>query len=63
MEVTSMPTNEKELNCNLLDQLTLLERIETAAHEKDIEGVLKQIEIEKRFINRKLYQEPPLNSN
>ncbi len=58
-----MPINEKEYNGNLLDQLTLLERIETAAHETDLNGVLKQIEIEKRFINRKLYQEPPLNND
>lgn len=51
-----MPTNEKEINCNLFDQLSILERIEAVT---DDEKALKQIAIEKRQIMRKLYQDPP----
>ncbi|MCI9387773.1 MAG: hypothetical protein K1W36_13225 [Lachnospiraceae bacterium] len=54
-----MPINEKEYNGNLFDQLSILERIEAVAKE---EAVLKQIEIERRQINRKLYQQPPLKT-
>jgi hypothetical protein len=52
----SMPTNEKEINCQLFDQLSILERIEAVT---DDEKALKQIAIEKRQIMRKLYQELP----
>ncbi len=52
-----MPTNEKEINCNLFDQLSILERIEAATNDP---GALKQIAIERRQIERKLYQDPPL---
>lgn len=52
-----MPTNEKEYNGNLFDQLSILERIEAVAVE---EAVLKQIAMERRQIERKLYQKPPL---
>lgn len=52
-----MPINEKEYNGNLFDQLSILERIEAVAKE---ETVLKQIAIERRQIERKLYQKPPL---
>ncbi len=58
-----MPSNEKELNCYLFDQLTLLERLEIEAKKDNAENVLKQIEFEKRAINRKLYQEPSLTDN
>ena len=54
-----MPTNEKEINCNLFDQLSILERIEAATND---EAALKQIAIERRQIERKLYQKPPLIS-
>ena len=54
-----MPTNEKEINCNLFDQHSIMERIEAVAKE---EAVLKQIEIERRQIERKLYQQPPLKT-
>ena len=57
IEVFAMPTNEKEYNGNLFDQLSILERIEAVAVE---EAVLKQIAIERRQIERKLYQKPPL---
>lgn len=54
-----MPTNEKEYNGYLLDQLELIERLEMAA-EDGMEAVLRQIAIEKKFVERKLYQKPPL---
>ncbi|KAI4445326.1 hypothetical protein C823_007833 [Eubacterium plexicaudatum ASF492] len=58
-----MPNNEKELNCYLFDQLTLLERLEIEAKKDNAENVLKQIEFEKKAINRKLYQKPSLTVN
>lgn len=59
-----MPMNEKELNCNLLDQINLIERIEMTAKEtRDIEAVLKQLALEKKFVERKLYQKPPLKDS
>lgn len=57
-----MPINEKEYNGNLFDQLTLLERLEIEAKKDNAENVLRQIEFEKKAINRKLYQKPPLTS-
>lgn len=57
-----MPTNEKELNANLFDQLTLIERIERSLINGGEEAVEKEIEILKKEINRKLYQQPPLKS-
>lgn len=53
---------EKELNANLFDQLTLVERIERQALKNDLEAVKAEIEILKNEINRKLYQQPPLKS-
>lgn len=55
-----MPTNEKEYNGFLLDQLSAVERIERHALKGDIEAVKEEIEIIKKEINRKLYQSPPL---
>ena len=52
-----MPTNEKEYNGFLFDQLSILERIEAVT---DDEEALKQIAIERRQIERTLYQSPPL---
>ena len=54
-----MPTNEKEINNNLFDQLSILERIDAVTKD---EAALKQIEMERRQIERKLYQKPPLTS-
>lgn len=53
-----MPINEKEYNGYLLDQLELIERLEMVAD--DSEAVKKQLAIEKRFVERKLYQKPPI---
>ena len=55
-----MPINEKELNCNLFDQLTLIERIERQVDKGDLQAVKEEIEFQKKEINRKLYQKPPL---
>lgn len=57
-----MPNNEKEYNGYLLDQLELIERLELAAEENNIEVVKKQLALEKRFVERKLYQKPPITS-
>ncbi len=55
-----MPTNEKEYNGHLFDQLSILERIERVAKTAGCNPVLEQIEIERRQVERKLYQQPPL---
>ena len=55
-----MLANEKELNCYLLDQLELIERIEIIAQNSNSDEVLKQLALEKKFVERKLYQKPPL---
>ena len=52
-----MPTNEKEYNGFLFDQLSMLERIEAVTSD---EAALRQIAMEKMQIERKLYQNPPL---
>ena len=51
-----MPTNEKEYNGYLLDQLALIERIEIAVENGGIDEVKKQLALEKKFVERKLYQ-------
>lgn len=48
--------NEKEINNNLFDQLSIVERIEAVALETKDEKVLQQIAIERKQIERKLYQ-------
>lgn len=53
-----MPTSEREYNGFLLDQLELIERLEMVAD--DSEAVKRQLAIEKRFVERKLYQRPPI---
>lgn len=57
-----MPTNEKEYNGNLFDQLAILERIERVAQAENSEAVLQEIAFERRQIERKLYQKPPFIS-
>lgn len=58
-----MPTNEKEINCNLFDQLSLLEDIEEEAIKDNAENTLKIIAKKRRQIERKLYQNPPLTES
>lgn len=57
-----MPTNEKEVNCILFDQLEIYEEIENELDREGIDapGVRKYIEKKKGYIKRKLYQKPPL---
>ncbi len=57
-----MPSDEKKLNMNLFDQLTLVERIERSLENGGVDGVKTEIEIIKKKINRKLYQQPPIKS-
>lgn len=52
-----MPSNEKEYNGNLFDQLSIVERLEEA-YERD--AFRQESERIKAEINRKLYQKPPL---
>lgn len=54
-----MPTNEKEYNGYLLDQLELIERLEMVAD--DCDAVKRQLAIEKKFVERKLYQKPSMD--
>lgn len=58
-----MPMTEKELNCILLDQLSLLENIERVAKKTNATEVLQEIEYERKQIERKLYQNPPVIDN
>ena len=57
-----MPTNEKEYNGYLLDQLHALQRIEKIAKKIGNDELLEAIEEEKRFVNEKLYQNPSLTA-
>lgn len=56
-----MPTNEKEYNGYLFDQLSAIERIERQLKSGGQEAAMEEIEILKKEINRKLYQQPPKN--
>lgn len=55
-----MPTNEKEYNGYLFDQLSMLEDIEEVAQKTNAAEVLKTVEKLKKRVERKLYQQPPL---
>ncbi len=57
-----MPTNEKEINNYLFDQLSMLERIERQLKKGGVELAQEEIDIFKSEIKRKLYQKPPLIS-
>lgn len=55
-----MPTNEKEINCYLFDQLTILEDLQEVAESENATETLKMIAKKRAQIERKLYQQPPL---
>ena len=57
-----MPTNEKEYNGYLFDQLTLLEDIEEVAEKENATDTIKIINKKRKQIERKLYQQPPLKN-
>lgn len=56
-----MPMTEKEYNGNLFDQLSILDRLERVAQRAGCQEVLDEIEFERKQIQRKLYQEPPIS--
>jgi len=58
--VDKMPSNEKEINCYLFDQLTILDDLERVAKRTSAEEVLEEIAIKRKQVERKLYQKPPL---
>lgn len=57
-----MPPNEKEYNGNLFDQLSIIERIERQLESGVVEAAKAEIEVLKKEVNRKLYQQPPVQS-
>ena len=53
--------SEKEYNGNLYDQLELLDRFTKVIDDTgDIKKVREAIEYERAFIEKKLYENPPL---
>ena len=54
-----MAINVQEYYGRLFDQLEIVERIEESLNES-VESARAEIERQKRNINRKLYQNPPL---
>ncbi len=63
MKVGDDMPSEKELNVNLLDKLDMLERLEMADREGGYEKIKQQLAFEKKCIERKLYQKPPLTDS
>lgn len=57
-----MPSNEKEYNGILFDQLTILEDVEEVAKKENAKETLILIQKKRKQIERKLYQKPPLTS-
>ena len=55
-----MPTNEKEINCYLFDQLTILDDLQEVAEKENAQETLKMIAKKRKQVERKLYQQPPL---
>lgn len=55
-----MPTNEKEYNGYLFDQLSLIEETSEIASEENAVKTVAFLEKKKKQIERKLYQQPPL---
>lgn len=58
-----MPTNEKEYNGYLLDQIHALKRIKKVALRTNADKeIIEAIDEEIENVNEKLYQKPPLTS-
>ncbi len=55
-----MPNSEKELNCYLFDQLTILDDLQEIAEKEQAAETLKAIAKKRKQVERKLYQKPPL---
>lgn len=58
-----MPINEKEYNGYLFDQLTILEDLQEVAEKENAVETLKLICKKRKQVERKLYQQPPLNND
>lgn len=58
-----MPINEKEYNGYLFDQLTILEDLQEVAEKENAVETLKLIRKKRKQVERKLYQQPPLNND
>lgn len=58
-----MPINEKEYNGYLFDQLTILEDLQEVAEKENAVETLKLISKKRKQVERKLYQQPPLNND
>ena len=58
-----MPTNEKEYNGYLFDQLEIVEDALELARKENAEETVRYLERKQRHIERKLYQRPPLISS
>lgn len=57
-----MPTNEKEINNYLFDQLEIVEEALNLINDKESPAA-KYLTKKKSYIERKLYQNPPLTDN
>ncbi len=57
-----MPDNEKEINCYLFDQLTILDDLQEIAEKEQATETLKAIAKKRKQVERKLYQKPPLTN-
>ena len=55
-----MPNDEKEINNNLFDQMSIVERLDRAYKKNEYEQESRTIMEE---IKRKLYQKPPLSDS
>ncbi len=55
-----MPINDKEINCYLFDQLTILDDLQEVAEKENAQKTLKMIAKKRKQVERKLYQQPPL---
>lgn len=55
-----MPTNEKEYNGYLLDQLEIIEEALERAERENATETIAYLKKKREYINRKLYQEPPM---
>ena len=58
-----MPTNEKEYNGYLFDQLSLIEEITEVAEKEHATETLAILEKKRKQVERKLYQQPPLHQS
>ena len=55
-----MPSNEKEINNNLFDQLEIVEEALKRARKENASETTAYLEQKKEYIQRKLYQKPPI---